>query len=178
MDGTLGAKHKIAMKKICLLIFTLLLTAGTTLGQSFWDDMASGSWKGGGTLMGSEADFYMKWSWELDGKFLKLEFQNKRTSDSGRELIFKSHAYYQPKNDSLFKGTWFDSRGVTFPVSGVLKDSTFTVNWGTPETEQGKTVYTLISDIEVKVTDYVLRGENYVKFGEAVYQHSNTSSVE
>lgn len=132
--------------------------------------MASGSWKGTGTLLDSEAEFDMKWTWELNSKFLKLEFQNKRTSASGQELVLKSHAYYQPQNDSLFEGTWFDSRGITFPVRGILKDSTFTVNWGTPETEQGKTIYTLASDTEIAVTDYFLRETTYVKFGEAVYQ--------
>lgn len=158
------------MKKICFLSFALFLTAGTVVGQSFWNDMTSGSWKGSGTLMGSQANFYMKWSWELDVKFLKLEFQNKRTSDSGEELILKSHAYYQPQNDTLFEGTWFDSRGVTFPVRGILEDSIFTVDWGSPETEQGKTVYTLTANGSVQVTDYFLREENYVKFGEAAYK--------
>lgn len=164
------------MKKLYVLFLTLFLTAGTAFGQSFWDDMTSGSWKGTGILLGSEAEFDMKWNWELNSSFLKLEFQNKRTSDSGEELILKSHAYYQPQGDSLFEGTWFDSRGVTFPVRGVLKDSTFTVDWGSPETEQGKTIYTLASDMEIEVADYFLRDTTYVKFGEATYQNSNTSN--
>lgn len=166
------------MKKSCLILFTLFLYTEIVTGQHFWDTMATDSWTGSGTLLGSEAEFNMKWTWELNDNFLKLEFQNKRTSGSGQELVLQSHAYYQPKNDSLFAGTWFDSRGVSFPVKGTLSDSTFTVNWGSPETEQGRTVYALVSQEEATVTDYVLQGENYVKFGEASYQKTRSSNTD
>ena len=149
------------MKKICFLFFALFLAASVTFGQAFWDDVTSGSWKGVGTLMGSETEFEMTWKWVLGDQFLKLEFDNGRIS---------SNAYYQPQSDSLFEGTWFDSRGITFPVKGTLKDSTFTVLWGSLETEQGKTVYMLVSNTEMRVEDYFLRDEKYVKFGEAKYQ--------
>lgn len=158
------------MKKIFTIFFVLFIFAETAYSQSFWESVANGSWEGSGTLLGSEAEFNMNWNWVLADQFLKLEFQNKRISDSGEELILKSHAYYQPKSDSLYEGTWFDSRGVTFPVRGILKDSSFTVNWGSPETEQGKTIYTLVSDTELEVTDYFLRETTYVKFGETVYK--------
>lgn len=157
------------MKLICFLFLGLFLTAATAFSQSFWDGMTSGSWKGSGTLMGSEANFYMKWTWELDGNFLKLEFQNKRTSPSGQELVLDAHAYYQSINDSVVEGTWFDSRGVTFPVRGVLKGSTFTVTWGSPETEQGKTIYVLDSVTEIAVTDYFLRDTTFVKDQVPIY---------
>lgn len=160
------------MKKFSLLFLLILLYTQPIFSQNFWDAMTDSNWQGTGTLLGSEAEFSMKWTWVLDNKFLKLEFQNKRISSSGQELVLQSHAYYQPKNDSLFEGTWFDSRGVIFPVSGTLHESTFTVLWGSPETEQGKTVYTIVSQ-EATVTDYFLQDENYVKFGEANYQSIN-----
>lgn len=158
------------MRKIYLLVFLFFLCNQIVFSQHFWDVITTGPWKGSGTLLGSEAEFMMNWQSVLENQFLKLEFQNKRTSDNGDELILTSHAYYQIKSDSLFKGTWFDSRGITFPVRGILKDSTFTVNWGSPETEQGKTIYTLTSEAEVTVTDFFLKETTYVKFGEAIYQ--------
>lgn len=164
------------MKKFSLILVTLFLCTEIVSGQHFWDTMTSGSWTGSGTLLGSEAEFNMSWTWELENKFLKLEFQNKRTSSSGQELVLQSHAYYQPKSDSLFEGTWFDSRGVSFPVKGTLSNSTFTVHWGSPETERGKTIYVLVSQDKATVTDYILQGENYVKFGEASYQRSKLSN--
>lgn len=158
------------MKKFYLLFFVFSLCTQVVFSQHFLDVITTGPWEGSGTLLGSEAEFKMNWQSVLEDQFLKLEFQNKRTSGSGNELILTSHAYYQQKSDSLFQGTWFDSRGITFPLRGTLKGSTFTVNWGSPETEQGKTIYTLTSDTEITVTDYFLRETTYVKFGEAVYK--------
>lgn len=173
LSDILSTKIDATMKKISLLFLLVLLYTQPIFGQNFWDAMTDTDWKGTGNLLGSEAEFTMKWTWVLDNKFLKLEFQNKRISNSGQEVVLQSHAYYQPKSDSLFEGTWFDSRGVIFPVSGTLQELTFTVLWGSPETEQGKTVYTIVSQEEATVTDYFLQEENYVKFGEASYQSKN-----
>lgn len=157
------------MKKLCVFFFAVFMLSEAAFCQSFWESATDGSWRGTGTLMNSEADFKMNWKRVLDDHFLKLEFQNRRISNTGKELILKSHAYYHQKNDSLYEGTWFDSRGISFPVSGILKEATLTVTWGSPGIEQGKTIYTLVSKKEMNVTDYVLQEENYLKFGEAAY---------
>lgn len=173
LSDILSTKIDATMKKNSLLFLLILLYTQPIFSQNFWDAMTDADWQGTGTLLGAEADFSMKWTWVLDNKFLKLEFQNKQISRSGLELVLQAHAYYQPKRDLLFEGTWFDTRGVTFPVTGTIQDSTFTVLWGSPETEQGKKVYTIVSQKEATDTDYFLQGDNYMKFGDTNYQSKN-----
>jgi len=148
---------------ICFLF--LSLTANTLYSQEFFEELTAKEWEGSGTLMGAEANFEMQWAWVLDQQFLRLEFQNSRGSST-----FKGHGYYRIEGGTTVSGMWFDARGFFFPLSGTLNENVLTINWGTPETEQGRTVYTLISSENIKVTDYILKDGEYLQFGEAQYQ--------
>ena len=131
--------------------------------------------------MGTEASFKMKWDWTLDNKFLYLEFQNswkpsnrENVTRTGKtvlkgDVVLKAKAYYKPITNTEFEGTWFDSRGITFPVRGTLKDQLFTVIWGSEDTEQGKTEYLLLPSGQIEVKDYILNNGKYAQFGNAVY---------
>jgi hypothetical protein len=48
-------------------------------------------------------------------------------------------------------------------------DSTLTVEWGTPETELGRTVYRLVGVDRVEVEDFVRKGDAWRSFGRASY---------
>ncbi len=153
-------------------LFTFVLIAlafGSVSGQTIFDQFEGNKWTGTGTLMGSPATFTMVWSQELDGAFYHLSFENRRKGQEASDIVFKAEAYYRMGEDSSVVGSWFDSRGITLPLTGEATKEELTILWGSPETEQGKTVYTLKSDDTVQVTDYILRGEEYLKFGEATY---------
>ena len=156
------------MRKYAVIMLSLIPVL--VFGQSLPDQMSAHPWTGSGILMGSPATFEMHWRWELGKRFLKLEFQNKRETADGKEIVFKAHAYYKAVGDSLYEGTWFDSRGVTFPLRGVVRHNEFIVEWGSEETELGRTVYTVQSPGEMKVTDFIFRDDRHIKFGEAAYR--------
>lgn len=131
-------------------------------------DKFEGSWEGKGTLMGAETSFKMNWDKVLNDQFMKLTFTSHRVS--GEEaILFHATAMYK-LDEEHWAGTWFDSRGISFGVDGTESKNTLTVEWGSPDIEQGRTVYSITDENEITVTDYVNRNGSYSKFGEAVYQ--------
>ena len=73
--------------------------------------------------MGNDATFTMDWQRTLNNSFLKLEFQNKQKLGDNRYIVFNATAFYKIVNDTTVVGNWFDSRGVTFPLKGSLKEN-------------------------------------------------------
>ncbi len=128
------------------------------------------NWIGSGVLMGKEASFKMDWQTVLNDRFLKLEFQNKRKSGDNEYMVFKATAFYKIVNDTMVVGNWFDSRGITFPLRGSVRNNEMTILWGNDETEMGKTIYRYIKDKdEIVVEDFVMNNGKYLKFGNATY---------
>ncbi len=128
--------------------------------------------------MGSEATFNMRWQWQLDNSFISLEFQNKRKLANGDDVVFKASAYYKPTSDSTVEGYWFDSRGISFPLKGTISDNTLTINWGSPETEQGITTYKLTEDSRIHVIDYISKNNQRIQFGEVLYEKNERAWYE
>ncbi len=138
--------------------------------QTVIEQLTFKTWEGTGTLLGQEASFSMQWKWELEAQFLKLAFHNTRGKE-GQEIKFAANAYYKISKDSLLSGSWFDSRGVTFPLKGTIKANTLTIFWGNTSTEQGKTIYTYdAAKNQFIVLDYILNGQEYLKFATATYR--------
>lgn len=128
-----------------------------------------GSWAGKGKLMGADAEFMMTWEWVLDGRFVHLTFQNKMSASDGEARILKAQAFYKPEEGGHFSGTWFDSRGMVLPLTASIEADTLTTLWGSPETEQGRTVYRLLEPGRFEVEDFVLRDGKWRRFGHAIY---------
>ena len=65
--------------------------------------------------------------------------------------------YTGTKTDpKAIKGTWFDARGMMFPVEGRCEGGVFMTNWGSTDTERGRTYYKLASPTLLQVFDSVL----------------------
>ena len=158
------------MKNACIPILFILIgfSIPVEIHSQNLSDKFEGSWEGSGTLMGSETDFKMNWDKILDGQFIRLTFTSKRTANE-EEILFHASATYRP-NDENWQGTWFDSRGISFDVTGTVEEYALSVEWGSPDIEQGCTVYEMTGENEMTVTDYVNQNGTYSKFGEAVYQ--------
>tara|TARA_R110000868_G_scaffold259361_1_gene517136 strand:+ start:37488 stop:37967 length:480 start_codon:yes stop_codon:yes gene_type:complete len=153
--------------KIPSFILLIVLSASSIDSQAQTLNSFLGEWKGSGFLMGNEADFQMKWEQVLNEQFFKLTFRN---SISSASFSMDAHSYYKLMDDGTVSGYWFDSRGISFPLSGNFKDQTLIIHWGTPEIEQGRTEYTLLKSNEISVNDFVLRNGEYAQFGEVTYQ--------
>lgn len=129
-----------------------------------------GSWSGTGTLFGAPAEFAMEWQWVLGASFLQLTFENRMSRAKGDDIVLNAKAFYQFTDNDGLEGTWFDSRGMKLPLNATFKDSALVTLWGTPDTEQGRTVYKVVSNIRIDVEDFVLKEGEWKKFGEAIYR--------
>ena len=119
----------------------------------------AGDWQGTGEVRGMASVQQMAWQPVLDGGFLRLTFDNCMTAADGKEWQFQAHGYYRVREDGTITGLWFDSRGVSFPLSGAVDDGgTMTILWGTDDTERGRSSYRLSAET-LEVTDEVLSRE-------------------
>ncbi len=157
---------------ITLLVILLApLCTQQALAQEFpVIDQFIGAWEGRGTLFGADAEFSMEWEWVLDQQFVRLTFENRIQDADGTERILKAQAFYRLIEAGRFDGTWFDSRGIVLPLEGNAEQATLTTLWGTPETEQGRTVYHLLDESRLAVEDSVLQGDQWHTFGHAIYR--------
>ena len=135
------------------------------------DDMI-GAWVGSGTLFGADAAFAMTWEWALGERFVRLTFQNKVEGADGGPRVLDAEAFYRPMGAGRFEGTWFDTRGMVLQLIGTAEERTLTTLWGSPETEEGRTVYRLLEDNRLEVEDWVLSGGQWRQFGHAAYRRA------
>lgn len=154
---------------ICLFVFSLNTTSAQG-NQELIQSITENSWQGKGVLMGVSATFKMDWEFVLDKQFLKLNFSSTRLGTDRSKITFGAHAYYKI-DESKIIGNWFDSRGIVLSLTGEINGNQLMILWGSVDTEQGKTIYTLVNENKISVKDYILQNEKYVKFGEANYTH-------
>ncbi|HWN07187.1 MAG TPA: hypothetical protein VNO53_08490 [Steroidobacteraceae bacterium] len=114
----------------------------------------AGAWQGTGAVRQMAADMRMRWEPVLDGEFHRLSMENRMTGQDGQTWHFKADAYYRVRNDGTIAGTWFDSRGISLPLSGRVEGDAMTIDWGTPDIERGRSTYRLTADA-LEVTDEV-----------------------
>ena len=147
----------------------LLLVPGVAFAQS--DSIfkrLSGSWSGAGRTMEMPATLRMNWEWVLGEKFLRLSLKNEMKGASGQIQLFEGHAYYQPVEGKC-EGTWFDSRGISFPIKCSVDRQSLTALWGTTGQESGKSIYTLLADGKLEVVDSVRQKDgSWKEFGRFV----------
>ena len=135
------------------------------------DDVASrfaGDWNGSGVAFQRPSKPKMKWEPVLGGKFLKLTYKTEMQSAKGEPRLFEGHAYYKSLGGGKYRGTWFDSQGTVHPLEASFDGNTLATNWGTAQTELGKTVYHLREPNKMEVTDSVQKKDgSWMEFGRA-----------
>lgn len=140
---------------LLLSIVAIPAFASGNPAQDFFARLA-GDWQGAGEVRGMASAQKMSWEPALDGKFLRLSFDNRMTGEGGGEWRFSAQAFYRIQDDGTIAGTWFDSRGTSFPLSGSIDaGDTLTILWGTDDTERGRSRYRL-NAAGLEVTDEVL----------------------
>ncbi len=130
----------------------------------------NGAWEGEGQAFGRPARLQLKWEWVLGNKFLRLSLRNEMQGANGESQVFEGHAYYQPsKTGGTYEARWFDTRGVTFPIRGHTEGDALIALWGSPETEQGKSIYRLVEPGKLEVVDSVQQKDGaWREFGKFV----------
>lgn len=134
----------------------------------------SGTWSGEGKAFGRTARLDMKWERVLGNKFVRLSLRNEMQSSSGQKQVFEGHAYYQgvgATSDGKYEARWFDSRGVSFHIKAQTEGDSLVAFWGSPETEQGKSVYQIIAPDKMEVVDSVRQKDGtWREFGKFIVQ--------
>jgi hypothetical protein len=155
-----------------LVVFTAILFAIVTPAMGQGEKSIrnfEGTWVGSGKSMGMTSSMQLKWEWVLDQKFLRLTLNNEMQSSGGQKQNFAGHAYYQPSTaGDKFTAQWFDSRGISFPITGSFDGTTLTSDWGSPDKEEGRSIYKLIDAETMEVVDSVkLKDGTWREFGRA-----------
>lgn len=127
-----------------------------------------GSWQGDGKAFGMAANMQLKWEWVLNKKFLRLSLKNEMSTPNGQKQVFEGQAYYQAMGADKYEAQWFDSRGVTFPIKAHLEGDALVAMWGSPDKEEGKSVYRLVDASTLEVIDNVKQKDGtWREFGRA-----------
>ena len=127
-----------------------------------------GSWSGEGKTLEMPANLRMSWEWVLGEKFLRLSLKNEMRPASGNAQLFEGHAYYQP-SEAKCEGTWFDSRGMSFPIKCTVEGQALTAMWGATGQENGKSIYKFLAGGKLEVVDSVKQKDGtWKEFGRFV----------
>lgn len=156
---------KVSLAGIALLL--LMPAAVYPQSESIFKRL-HGSWTGDGKTLEMPANLRMTWEWVLGEKFLRLSLKNEMKAASGNVQLFEGHAYYQP-SEAKCEGTWFDSRGMSFPIKCSVEGQALTAMWGAPGQENGKSVYTILVGGKLEVVDSVKQKDgSWKEFGRFV----------
>jgi hypothetical protein len=138
----------------CLCLSALCVAASTTDDADISGKL-TGAWKGEGKAFGMSTRPVMIWESALGGQFMKLTYRNEMMSAKGDVRVFEGHAYYKSLGGGKYRATWFDSQGAVHPIEATFDGVTLTSNWGTRETELGRTTYRLVNPKAIEVVDFV-----------------------
>ena len=145
----------------------IILGVATMQSQDYFSKILDKQLRGNGQLMQKPATFSMSWTAVLDKKFYKLSFYNQQ---DGSSLKFKAIGFYKVLENNKVEGSWFDNRGITFPLHGYFDETSLTIFWGTADTEEGKTIYKLKEDGSLETLDFLKTQKGFVAFANAVYK--------
>jgi len=108
----------------------------------------------------------------LSGKFFRLEYRINRPASGGPQTIFSGLAYYQKSTNKQFQAFWADTNGNLHPVSATIKGQALISEWGTADSEQGRTRYQLKGHNVLEVTDWVKTQDGMRQFNHTVFSRS------
>ena len=109
-----------------------------------------GSWRGSGQTMGRADEAMLVIRPALGRAYTELSY---------RAGAFEGRAFYRRVEPGRWTASWFDNRGISFGIVATVDGRTLTADWGSAETERGRTLYRLAEDGHLYVTDAVLRAD-------------------
>ena len=163
------------------LVLILLLSPATEANEAPLLSVFVGSWQAEGEAFGAPSISEMVWSdTALGGKFFRLEYRIDRPASSGPKTIFSGLAYYQKSTSGkssapTIKAFWADTNGNLHPVSATIDGHALVAEWGTPDTEQGRTRYQLKEQNVMEVTDWVKTTSGWQQFNQTIFSRPATN---
>lgn len=145
------ATMRLAAAALAALAAALPASADEAAAAEFLGRLAGG-WQGTGEVRAMAADMRMDWEPVLEGQFHRLSMENRMKGSDGQSWHFKALAFYRVGKDGSISGTWFDSRGISLPLTGQVEGDAMTIDWGTPDIERGRSTYRLTAEA-LEVTD-------------------------
>jgi hypothetical protein len=113
-----------------------------------------GEWAGTATIFGRPAKVSMSIAPALNSTATALIYRAEiEPSTTAPAFRFEGRGVYRIGKDGKAVGHWADSQGNFHPLHGRIAGRTFTVIWGEPRTELGRSTYTLGDDRMLRVTD-------------------------
>lgn len=119
-----------------------------------------GDWAGPCDAWGVPATCTSKWTRGLHSKHLIQNYSIVREADDA--LIFAGRGVYQFEGTAV-RGAWEGSNGAIHPITGTFDEAALSVIWGTPETEIGRSDYSIV-DGQLSVSDFVLSPSGWREF--------------
>lgn len=171
-------KPTVKALRVCFFVFVTiacLAVPGLAQSQPTQPDAflkrLEGSWQGEGKTLGMPARIRLSWEWMWKNRFLRLTIKNEMTAPNGQTQVFEGLAYYQQVSEGKYEATWFDSRGITFPIKATNEGSALIAFWGSPDKEQGKSTYRILEPGKLEVIDEVRQKDgSWKEFGRFVVQ--------
>lgn len=125
-----------------------------------------GNWQAKGNSLGLQADINMIWVSALGGRYTQIQYKIVMHGKEGKDQLFEGTAYYKPAGENKYIATWFDSGGDMHPITATSDENALTSLWGTPETKLGKTIYKLLDNNTVEITDFIQKKDgSWQQFG-------------
>jgi hypothetical protein len=159
--------HRHAAVRLGVLVVLLIPFQAQSQQDQFLSRL-EGAWEGEGKGFGMPARLQLNWQWVLDKKFLRLTLRNEMTT-AGQKQIFEGNAYYKTLAADKYEAQWFDSRGITFPIKAQVEGDSLVAYWGSPDKEEGKSIYRLSDKDTMEVVDSVKQKDgSWREFGRVV----------
>lgn len=165
-------------KPLWILVLALLMAPAVAAEDETIFSTFVGKWHAEGAAFGAPSTSDMQWvDAELGGRFLRLDYQINRATPNGPQPFFTGIAYYQksvapfPANHKI-QAFWADTNGNLHPISAHVEENALIANWGTPETEQGRTRYQIIDQNTVEVTDWVKMPDGWRQFNQTTFSRA------
>lgn len=102
-----------------------------------------GKWRGEGMLMGAPGTAELDARLALADRFLAIDW---RTQGIGEKDRFEGHGLYRLAGAPM-PGKWFDSTGAIRTLTARIAGQALHVDWGTAETERGRSVYSVTGTV-------------------------------
>jgi hypothetical protein len=116
-----------------------------------------GAWTGTGSLFGGPSTAKARFAPALDGNALQFDFDLSFGGD--RPQKFHGHGVYRVDAKGRITGQWMDVSGGLHQMKGQWSAREWTVTWGSPLTEVGRSRYRLTDDGGLAVTDWTLQND-------------------
>ncbi len=95
-----------------------------------------------------------------------------RHAGTGNQM-FAGRGLYRIEPDGRVTGYWEDSQGSVHPLAGTWNGMELSVNWGSEETELGRSTYVFAGDGGLHVEDWVKREASWHRFMAVTYSGEN-----